>query len=137
MSDPSNVALPGVRPARNPRSPDREDGPFPDDIGPLSEFREILDLLPVMVYVKDAEGRFIFANREAHEAYGASPGTLTRRQQQLWIELLGKKIEVSKLGHLRFKAPEFDGQDGWFNSTPLTLRQLKGKVVALHFYAFA
>jgi hypothetical protein len=63
--------------------------------------------------------------------------TLTRRQQQQWIELLGKKIDVSQLGRLRFKAPDFDGQDGWLNSTPLTLRQLKGKVVALHFYAFA
>jgi hypothetical protein len=63
--------------------------------------------------------------------------TLTRRQQQLWLALLGERIDVSKLGRVKFKAPELDGQDGWINSPPLTLRQLKGKVVALHFYAFA
>jgi hypothetical protein len=63
--------------------------------------------------------------------------TLTRRQQQEWLALLGERIDVSKLGRVKFKAPELDGRDGWINSTPLTLRQLKGKVVALHFYAFA
>jgi hypothetical protein len=62
---------------------------------------------------------------------------LTRRQQQQWLALLGERIDVSKLGRVKFKAPELDGRDGWINSPPLTLRQLKGKVVALHFYAFA
>jgi hypothetical protein len=62
--------------------------------------------------------------------------TLTRRQQQRWLALLGRRIDVSKLGRVKFKAPELDGQDGWINSSPLTPGQLKGKVVALHFYAF-
>jgi hypothetical protein len=44
---------------------------------------------------------------------------------------------VSKLGRVKFKAPELKGGDSWINSPPLSLRQLKGKVVALHFYAFA
>jgi hypothetical protein len=64
-------------------------------------------------------------------------GLLTRQQQQQWAALLGKRIDVAKLGKVKFKAPELSGRDGWINSTPLTLRQLKGKVVALHFYAFA
>ena len=63
--------------------------------------------------------------------------TLSRRQQQQLRALLGKRIDLSKLGRVRFKAPELRGQDGWLNGSPLTLRQLKGKVVALHFYAFA
>jgi hypothetical protein len=63
--------------------------------------------------------------------------TLTRRQQQQWVALLGERIDVSKLGCVKFKAPELHSQDGWINSKPLTLEQLKGKVVALHFYAFA
>jgi hypothetical protein len=62
--------------------------------------------------------------------------TLTPRQQQLWLALLGERIDVSNLGHVKFKAPELDGQDDWINSPPLTLAQLKGKIVALHFYAF-
>jgi hypothetical protein len=62
---------------------------------------------------------------------------LSREQQQQWIALLGERIDVSKLGRVKFKAPELHGRESWVNSPPLTLRQLKGKVVALHFYAFA
>jgi Spy/CpxP family protein refolding chaperone len=62
---------------------------------------------------------------------------LTREQQKQWLSLLGRRIDVSKLGRVRFRAPDIDSQGQWLNSEPLTLRQLKGKVVALHFYAFA
>jgi hypothetical protein len=62
---------------------------------------------------------------------------LSAEQQQQWIRLLGKRIDVAKLGRVKFKAPALLGNGGWINSAPLTLRQLKGKVVALHFYAFA
>ncbi len=61
---------------------------------------------------------------------------LTDEQREKWRALLGERIEVSKLGYVKFKAPELHGEGGWINSPPLTLRQLKGKVVALHFYAF-
>lgn len=61
---------------------------------------------------------------------------LTRSQQQQWAALLGKPIDVGKLGRIRFRAPELHGGQPWINSPPLSLRQLKGKVVALHFYAF-
>ena len=62
---------------------------------------------------------------------------ITRQQKQQWVAALGKRFDVSKLGRIKFKAPELDGSDGWLHSQPLSLRQLKGKVVALHFYAFA
>jgi hypothetical protein len=63
---------------------------------------------------------------------------LTRRQQQQWINLLGKRIDLASLGRIKFKAPELSGtEQDWINSPPLSLQQLKGKVVALHFYAFA
>jgi hypothetical protein len=61
--------------------------------------------------------------------------TLTRRQQQRWLELLGERVDISKLGRVKFKAPELAGGE-WINSSPLTLEQLRGKVVGLHFYAF-
>jgi hypothetical protein len=61
---------------------------------------------------------------------------LTDEQREKWRALLGERIEVSKLGYVKFKAPELHGEGGWINSPSLTLRQLKGKVVALHFYAF-
>ncbi len=62
---------------------------------------------------------------------------LNRKQRQDFIAMLGRKIDVSKLGHVRFDAPEIAGENEWINSPPLTLQQLKGKVVALHFFAFA
>ncbi|NLX97630.1 MAG: hypothetical protein GXY83_15790 [Rhodopirellula sp.] len=61
---------------------------------------------------------------------------LTRSQQQQWAALLGKPIDVGKLGRIRFRAPELHGGQPWINSPQLSLRQLKGKVVALHFYPF-
>ncbi len=62
---------------------------------------------------------------------------LGRQQRQLWFAMLGRRIDVAKLGRVRFKAPEIVGENEWVNSPPLTLEKLKGKVVALHFFAFA
>jgi hypothetical protein len=62
--------------------------------------------------------------------------TLTSRQRREWLAILGEQIDASQLGRVKFRAPELDGRDGWINSPPLTIQQLKGKVVALHFYAF-
>ena len=58
-------------------------------------------------------------------------------QQRQWVAMLGPRIELKKLGQVRFKAPDFSKSGKWVNSPPLTLDKLKGKVVALHFYAFA
>ena len=62
---------------------------------------------------------------------------LSREQQQKWAAMLGETFDVSQLGRLKFKAPDLVPTDQWINSRPLTMEQLKGKVVALHFYAFA
>lgn len=62
---------------------------------------------------------------------------LSPEQKQSWAAILGERIDVSKLGRVKFKAPELQAGSGWVNSEPLTLEKLKGKVVALHFYAFA
>lgn len=62
---------------------------------------------------------------------------LEEPQKQRWIAMLGARPDLSKLGRIKFKAPELASGSGWVNSVPLTLDKLKGKVVALHFYAFA
>ncbi|MCA9217563.1 MAG: hypothetical protein KDB27_31055, partial [Planctomycetales bacterium] len=62
---------------------------------------------------------------------------LTQPQQQQWVAMLGPRVELNKLGRVKFKAPEFPKSASWINSPELTLDKLKGKVVALHFYAFA
>lgn len=61
---------------------------------------------------------------------------LTKPQQTLWKKLAGSPFDASRLGKMAFKAPEVVDTGVWINSQRLTLSQLKGKVVALHFYTF-
>jgi peroxiredoxin len=63
-------------------------------------------------------------------------GKLSERQKQKWIELLGRQIDLSALGRVTFAAPDLTDEPDWINSSPLTSDWLRGKVVALHFYAF-
>jgi hypothetical protein len=37
---------------------------------------------------------------------------------------------------MRIKAPEIDKAGAWINSKPLSLADLRGKVVVLHFWTF-
>ena len=37
---------------------------------------------------------------------------------------------------MKIPAPEFQGIDEWINSKPMTLKDLKGKVVVVHFWTF-
>jgi hypothetical protein len=37
---------------------------------------------------------------------------------------------------MKIKAPEITGIEEWINSKPLELKDLRGKVVALHFWTF-
>lgn len=37
---------------------------------------------------------------------------------------------------MKVAAPELDGIEAWTNSKPLALKDLKGKVVVLHFWTF-
>ncbi len=62
--------------------------------------------------------------------------TLTRRQQEEWVALLGRQIDMAELGRVKFKVPVLSGEEDWINSSGLTDEQLRGKVVALCFYAY-
>jgi peroxiredoxin len=61
---------------------------------------------------------------------------LDEHQQRRFRELVGDEYDTSRLGNIKFKAPEFDGTDGWINTRPIQLDDLRGKVVALHFWTF-
>jgi hypothetical protein len=61
---------------------------------------------------------------------------LTKSQRELWQELRGAPIDLSKLQPLTARAPELRGVEAWINSEPLTLESLRGKVVVLHFWTF-
>jgi peroxiredoxin len=57
------------------------------------------------------------------------------QHQKLW-ELLGKPFNTSKLNRIYPMAPEFVAVKKWINSAPLSMKELRGKVVLVHFYAF-
>ena len=71
-------------------------------------------------------------NKEQEDVYKI----LSKTQQTLWRKLAGETFDASRLGKMAFKAPELTNAKTWINSPPLTLSQLKGKVIALHFYTF-
>ena len=71
-------------------------------------------------------------SQEQEDVYKA----LSKTQQALWRKLAGESFDSFRIGKMAFKAPELTDAKTWINSQPLTLAQLKGKVVALHFYTF-
>lgn len=50
--------------------------------------------------------------------------------------LVGPIFDTKQLKRIYPMAPEFAPDTEWFNSSPLTLESLRGKVVVVHFYAF-
>lgn len=61
---------------------------------------------------------------------------LTPKQKEQLTSLLGRTFDASKIGRVSFKAPEFVTGGVWLNSKPIRLEQLKGRVVAVHFWTF-
>lgn len=61
---------------------------------------------------------------------------LNLAQQRRLRELLGEPFDNSKLGKVRFKAPELEGADGWINTRGLRMADLRGRVTVLHFWTY-
>ncbi len=62
--------------------------------------------------------------------------TLSAAQRQKLGQLLGRSFDFSRATIREAKAPEFREVDAWLNSPPLSLRNLRGKVVVLNFWTF-
>lgn len=60
---------------------------------------------------------------------------LTGAQRERLGKLIGKPFDTSKLKRIFPLAPELVSSEEWVNQ-PVTLEELRGKVVLLHFYAF-
>lgn len=63
-------------------------------------------------------------------------GVLRSPQRAAFTKMLGEPFDSSKLGQPHFRAPDFVNTGEWINSSPISLEQLRGKVVVVHFYAF-
>ncbi|TWT48097.1 Thiol-disulfide oxidoreductase ResA [Rubripirellula amarantea] len=63
--------------------------------------------------------------------------TLNENQRAMLSKLTGKPFDFGKIKRMYPLAPELE-DDGvtWIQGGPLTLSELRGKVVAVHFYAF-
>ena len=61
---------------------------------------------------------------------------LEDQQKQTLMALIGKPFDLASLGRVTFRAPEIAPGGTWINSEALNLAKLRGKVVALHFFAF-
>lgn len=74
---------------------------------------------------------------KAAEAEQAAPTSLLRPEQLQKIGgLLGEPFETATLKRIYPMAPELLPVKHWLNSPPLQLKELRGKVVLVHFYAF-
>jgi peroxiredoxin len=63
-------------------------------------------------------------------------GLLNARQRRTFTGLLGAPFDLGVVRPVACWAPELTGVTAWINSAPLTLAQLRGKVVVVHFYTF-
>jgi peroxiredoxin len=61
---------------------------------------------------------------------------LSPQQQQRLPELLGSKFDTTKLSRIYPLAPELIDSKVWVGDRQVTLEELRGQVVLLHFYAF-
>ncbi len=57
-------------------------------------------------------------------------------QRSEYAKLVGKPFDLSRVRQVACIAPELREVDGWINTESLTLRELRGKVVVVHFWAF-
>jgi thiol-disulfide isomerase/thioredoxin len=61
---------------------------------------------------------------------------LTADQHQQWTVLLGDLFDFSKTAPVFFHAPELTNVTEWINTEPLTMQDLRGRVVVVHFWTF-
>ncbi len=61
---------------------------------------------------------------------------LSKPQLSKLSGLLGEKFPVAELSRIYPMAPELVETKNWINSSPLKLKELRGKVVLVHYYAF-
>ncbi len=75
-------------------------------------------------------------NRQLKAEAKSFADVLTAQQQSQLSQLLGKPFDLDRVIKIGCVAPELRDVSAWINSQPLTLQQLRGNVVVVHFWAF-
>ncbi len=77
-------------------------------------------------------------HQDARKTEDAAALKILNQEQKTGVfTLLGPSFDLTRLKRIYPKAPEFERISEWINGNGETLKNLKGKVVAVHFYAFA
>lgn len=75
--------------------------------------------------------------KQATEAEQSGTVKILRTDERKKLKsLVGDPFDIASLKRIYPLAPEFVSVEHWINSAPLSLRELRGKVVLVHFYAF-
>jgi peroxiredoxin len=61
---------------------------------------------------------------------------LTKRQKRNVLKLRGRRFNFKNMDRRIYRAPEFEQVTAWINSEPLTMKELRGQVVAVHFWTY-
>ncbi|MCB1883264.1 MAG: PAS domain S-box protein [Geminicoccaceae bacterium] len=104
-------------------------------------YRQVIEALPDLIYVKDADGRFLIANAATARFMGReSPADLVGRSDfdvydakdaARWREAELRAMAAD--GPVRLLQPSFDaeGQEGWMASLKLAIRDAEGRTTGL------
>jgi peroxiredoxin len=82
------------------------------------------------------EAKLNAARQAKSEELAAALKLLTPEQQRELPKLLGASFETAKLSRIYPLAPELIESKAWVGNRQVKLKELRGKVVLLHFYAF-
>ncbi len=76
------------------------------------------------------------ATAAAQAEQSALTTILTPEQQTAVGKLLGEPFDTASLERIYPMVPELIPVEHWINTQPISLKEMRGKVVVLHFYAF-
>lgn len=89
-------------------------------------------LQPILAANKPAEGKTSVDKTTAQQI----TAILSTDQRAELAAMVGEPFDLSRVLRIGCVAPEFAGITSWINGDALTLKQLRGRVVVVHFWAF-
>ena len=102
----------------------------------LSELPQKREALEMELVTKSAAAQEVERTKQKKTEAKSFVDLLTSKQQTSLSELLGKPFDLDRVTNVGVVAPELREVTAWINADPIRLRQQKGKVVVVHFWAF-